>query len=166
MEPENLLDNDSRKPKAVVQTLLIGAFLYVVAVVVLFFAVYMGCINLIVFENKYLSSLWLIFLATIPFLIPGYFLQEKAFQLLNKSIVKSASIPIAIWTVLAIIILIIDFNIKNIEFFLGSFLWFVPLCFIISWFISNRQTGLFVLFLIVHLLGGTGLHLLSLYFNS
>lgn len=153
MEPENLLDNDSPNPKAVVQTLLIGAFLYVVAVVVLFFAVYMGSINLIVFENKYLSSLWQVFLLTIPFLIPGYFLQEKAFQLLNKSIVKSALMPIAIWTVLAIIILILDFNIKNIKFFLGCLVWFAPLCFMISWFISNRQTGLFVLLLIVHLLG-------------
>lgn len=159
MEPENLLDNDSPNPQKIVETLLIGIVLYIVAVIVLFFTVYMGCLNLLEIGDPFLFLVWQMLLLTISFLLPGYFLQEKAFQLLNKSLVKSALVPVVVWLLVTSILLITDFNIVNVKYFLAAFAWLIPLCFLISWFISNRKTGLFVLLLIVHWLGSAALQM-------
>lgn len=159
-EPEDILDAEPINVKAIAPTLLIPVLAYVSAIIVLFFFFYIGFLNILPINNEFILLIWQDFLLTMSFLIPGYLFQQKLFELLNKSLLKSAIGPIIIWGIISLIILTTDFNLKNVQYILTAFAWFTPLCFLISWHLAQKKTNIFIVLLVLHWVVFSGLQLL------
>lgn len=98
-------------------------------------------------------------LLEMVFLIPGYFLQIKMYPLYNKSVVRSAMVPVVFLNIVLAIVLISRFwtgldegetlAYDIITSVLGN-VWIISLSLFISWYFEHQKKWLFFICLFGH----------------